>query len=339
MKRIVLAVVLLIASVVGAQTREIKLATIAPAGSSWDKIVTAMNNELKGRTGGKLAFRVYPGGTQGDEKDVVRKMRIKQLHAGGFTGNGLGQISPELRVLELPFLYANGAEIDYVVSRMTPQMEAALAKGNPPVVLLGWAEAGFVYIYSNKPIRRLEDLKGTKVWQWEGDPLAAATFKSLGVSPVPLAITDVLPALSTNMIEAVYGPPLGALALQWASKVKFMTDLPIVNSLGALVMLQEEFKRLSLDQQKAVKEVSAKYCREIVVQTRKDNTQAVEEMKRLGVQVVSVDPADRAPIIEAAKGVWQDQAGKLYTGEQLTSVQKLVAEAKAKGQGASAQLY
>ncbi|MBI2982219.1 MAG: TRAP transporter substrate-binding protein DctP [Deltaproteobacteria bacterium] len=339
MKKITFLVgLLLVAPLVWGQSKELKLATIAPAGSSWDKITTRMNDELKVKSGGKLSFRIYPGGTQGDEKDVVRKMRIKQIHAGGLTGNGLGQIAPQIRVLELPFLYHSSQEIDYVTGKMGSQMETVLLKGNPSVVLLGWAEAGFVYIYSNKPIKKLTDLKGTKVWQWEGDPLAAATFASLGVAPIPLAITDVMTALSTNMVEAVYAPPLAALALQWASKVKYVTDLPVVNSMGALVMLQSEFNRLPLDQQKLLREVTAKYTREIVEQTRKDNLQAIEEMKRLGVQTVSVDEKDRQEITETAKKVWTDQAGKLYTAEQLTAIQSLVAEVT-KANSASAQLH
>lgn len=322
----ILGLLILVSVPAWAQTTEIKLATIAPAGSSWDKITTRMNDELKVKSGGKLSFRIYPGGTQGDEKDVVRKMRIKQIHAGGFTGNGLGQIAPQIRVLELPFLYHSSQEIDYVTAKMGSQMETVLGKGNPPVVLLGWAEAGLVYIYSNKPIGKLSDLKGTKVWQWEGDPLAAATFASLGVAPVPLAITDVMTALSTNMIEAVYVPPLGCLALQWCSKVKYMTDLPVVNAMGALVMLQSEFNKLSPVHQKLLREVTAKYAREIVDQTRKDNLQAIEEIKRLGVRIVAVDEKDRQEIIDLAKKVWIDQAGKLYTAEQLATVQKIVAE-------------
>lgn len=339
MKKLATAVLLLAASTAWGEAKEIKLATIAPAGSSWDKITTQMNEELKAQSGGKLAFRIYPGGTQGDEKDVVRKMRIRQIHAAGFTGNGLGQINSQIRVLELPFLYQSADEIDHVTGKVKGEMEGVLARGNPPVILLGWAEAGFVYIYSNKPITKLAHLKGTKVWQWEGDPLAAATFQSLGVSPVPLAITDVMTALSTKMVEAVYAPPLGALALQWASKVKYMTDLPIVNSMGALVMLKSEYEKLPPDQQKTLKAVTEKYCRQMVTQTRADNLQAVEEMKRLGVQVVKVETKDQEEIVNAAKKVWSGQAGKLYTPAQLTTVQSLVAEVRPKTQGAAAQLH
>ncbi|MBI2067351.1 MAG: TRAP transporter substrate-binding protein DctP [Deltaproteobacteria bacterium] len=341
MKRLLIAVAVLMLASLSAwsQVKEIKLATIAPAGSSWDKITNRMNDELKAKSGGKLVFRIYPGGTQGDEKDVVRKMRIKQIHAGGFTGNGLGQIAPQVRVLELPFLYANADQVDYVISNMTQPMEGFLSKGNPPVVLLGWAEAGFVYIYSNKPIQKLSDLSGTKIWQWEGDPLASATFSTLGVAPVPLAITDVMTALSTNMIEAVYAPPLGALALQWASKVKYLTDLPIVNSMGALVMLRSEFDKLTSAEQKTLREVTAKYSREIVTETRKDNALALEQIKKLGVRIVSVDPKERELIEQTAKKVWADQVGKLYSADQLSAVQRLVAEAQAKGHSAAAQLH
>ena len=339
MKKWLLILGCLVSTSVVAQTKEIKLATIAPAGSSWDNITTRMNEVLKARSGGKLAFRVYPGGTQGDEKDVIRKMRIGQIHAGGFTGNGLGMVSPAFRVLEIPFLYKSAEDIDYVEEKMRPEMEALFLKGNPPVVLLGWAEAGSIYIYSNRPVRSLKDLQGMKVWQWEGDPLAAETFKNLGVTPIPLAVTDVMTALSTNMIEAAYAPPLGALALQWVSKVKYMTDLSVTSSLGGLVMLKSEYDKLSPDQQKILKEVTTKYCREIVTQTRRDNLQSIEEIKRLGIQVITPETKDTDEFIAAAKKTWVNLVGKLYSQDQLNRVQALVAESQGKKPSASAQLH
>ncbi len=322
-----------------AQTKEIKLATIAPAGSSWDKITTKMNEELKARTAGKLAFRVYPGGTQGDEKDVVRKMRIGQIHAGGFTGFGLGLMASPVRVVELPVLYQNYEEVDYVESRVLPEMEAVFLKGNPPVVFLGWSEAGFVYVFSKKPVKNVPDLRTAKAWLWEGDQQVERAYKALGVSPIPLQVPDVMTALSTNMIDTVYVPPLGAIALQWNSKVEYMLDFPLGLSAGGMVMLKSEFDKLPPDQKKILKEVAAKYTREMVTQSRKDNAQAIEEMKRLGLKVVSGTDADRIEFSTLIKKIWKEQVGVLYSAEQLDRIEKLIAEVRAKGQSASAQLH
>jgi TRAP-type C4-dicarboxylate transport system substrate-binding protein len=313
--------VMLTAGFAGAETHDIKLATIAPAGSSWDKITEAMNQELKAKTNGQVELKIYAGGVQGDEKAVVQKIRSGQLQAAGLTGFGLGLIAPAVRVLEIPFLFKNSAEIDATTAKVTPQLTAALGEGNPPVVLLGWAEAGFVYIMSNKPIAKLSDMKGIKMWQWEGDPLAEAMFSTMGVTPIQLSIADVLTSLQTGMIEGVYAPPMGAIALQWASKVKYITDLPLVNSIGALVISKKAFAQLSPDQQKILKEVAAKYCRFITEQSRKDNEAAFAALEKLGVKKVTVAPADRDELMKTSKAVGQKMVGKLYSQELLNMVQ------------------
>lgn len=305
-----------------AQAKEIKCATIAPAGSAWDKIFVAMNDELKTKTGGALAFKIYSGGVQGDETAVVQKIRSGQLGCGGLTGFGLGKIAPAVRVLEVPFLFKNAGEVDSKTSAVTPKLEAALKAGNPPVELLGWAEAGFVYIMSNKPIKKLDDLKGVKMWQWEGDPVAEAMYGAMGVTPVQLGIADVLTSLQTGMIEGVYAPPMGAVALQWASKVKYITDLPIVNSIGALVVSKAEFDKLTPDQQKILKEVGQKYCRQIVEQTRKDNDAALASLQKLGLQKVDVADADKQAMMSISKQVGQSLVGKLYPADLLAAVQQ-----------------
>lgn len=311
----------LVTSASWAQVKEIKCATIAPAGSAWDKIFVAMNEELKSKTNGQVAFKIYSGGVQGDESAVVQKIRSGQLGCGGLTGFGLGKIASSVRVLEIPFLFKTSGEIDSKTGQVTPKLEAALAGGNPSVELLGWAEAGFVYIMSNKPIAKLADLKGIKMWQWEGDPLAAEMFSTMGMTPIQLGIADVLTSLQTGMIDGVYAPPMGAVALQWASKVKYITDLPLVNSIGALVVSKSEFSKLTPDQQKTLKEVGAKYCRQIVEQTRRDNEAAMASLEKLGIKKVAVTPADAEELRKISKDVGQKLVGKLYSAELLSMIQ------------------
>ncbi len=317
-----LAVGMLLSAVSWGQVKEIKCATIAPAGSSWDKIFVAMNEELKQRTNGQVAFKIYSGGVQGDEKAVVQKIRSGQLGCGGLTGFGLGMIASSVRVLEIPFLFKSAGDIDSKTAAVQPKLASALGSGNPPVELLGWAEAGFVYIMSNKPIAKLADLKGVKMWQWEGDPLAAAMFSEMAVTPVQLSIADVLTSLQTNMIEGVYAPPMGAVALQWASKVKYITDLPLTNSIGALVVAKSEMAKLSADQQKILREVGSKYCRQIVEQTRRDNEAALASIVKLGVQKVAVAEADKQQLMGISKTVGQKLVGQLYSADLLAAVQQ-----------------
>lgn len=299
----------------------LKVATLAPPGSSWDKIIVEMNEELKQKTGGALELKVYSGGVQGDEKAVVQKLRIGQLHGAGFTGVGMGLVSSQLRILELPFLLRTNEQVDAVIEKMTPSLKQALAAGNPPLEFLGWAHPGFVKILSNKPIANLNDLKGVKMWMWEGDPVAESLYKEIGMAPIQLSITDVLTALQTNMVEGVYAPPLAAIALQWASKVKYVTDLPIVHSVGAMVVAKKSYDALPQAQQQALRTVTEKHCKQITASTRLDNERAMEALKKLGVKTVSVKPEDAQALVEVSKRVWQNLAGKLYTQAQLTQLQ------------------
>ncbi len=213
---------------------EIKFATLAPEGSTWMKVMRQLDAELYERTGGDLGFKIYAGGVSGDEKDVLRKIRIGQLHAGGFTGVGMGEILPEVRVLDLPFLFFNYDEVDHVIGKMEETFARRFLERG--FILLGWAEVGFVHFFSKSPIHTQDDLKAHKVWMWQGDPLAQAYFRALGVPPIPLAITDVLTSLQTDLIDTVYACPLCVIALQWHTKVSYMWALPMADATGAVLM-------------------------------------------------------------------------------------------------------
>jgi TRAP-type C4-dicarboxylate transport system substrate-binding protein len=313
-----------LASSAKAAQYEIKFSVLAPEGSTWVNVMREMDKELQTTSGGRLAFKIYAGGVSGDEKDVIRKMRIGQIHAAGFTGAGLGEIVPSIRVLELPMLFKNYQEVDYVKSKVQKEFESQFDQKG--YVLLGWAEAGFVNIFSNKPIKAKADMAGTKWWAWEGDPLVRALYGALGIVPIPLALPDVLTSLQTNLIDAVYGPPLGVIALQWFTKTKYMTDLPLANSTGALVMSKAEFLKLPPDLQALLKKTAEKYCNQLVQETRQENVKSVETLKKNGIQVVTVAPNDKEELEKTAVSVRPQLVGKLYSQELLNRVQGLVDE-------------
>jgi TRAP-type C4-dicarboxylate transport system substrate-binding protein len=253
-------------------------------------------------------------------------MRIGQVHAAAFTGVGLGQIVPEVRILELPMLFRSYQEADFVKEKLKPEFQKQFAaKG---FQLLGWAEAGFVNIYSNKPIRTKEDMAGVKMWAWEGDPLVQAMYDTLGIVPIPLALPDVLTSLQTGLIEGVYGPPLGVIALQWFTKVKYMTEANLANSTGGLLITQAAFNKLPPDLQALLKETSAKYGDILVQKIRVENAQAVTALKKNGIEVVTVDPKAQAELISLSEAVYPKLVGSLYPQPLLDRVKGLIAEAR-----------
>ena len=318
--------VALSAASVQAADYEIKLSVLAPEGSTWVKEMEAMNQELQAKSGGKLALKIYAGGVSGDEKDVLRKMRIGQVHAAAFTGVGLGQIVPSVRILELPMLFRNYQEVDYVKGKLQPEFEKQFDANG--FVMLGWAEAGFVNIFSNKPIANKEDMKGVKMWAWEGDPLVKAMYETLGIVPIPLALPDVLTSLQTNLIDGVYGPPLGIIALQWFTKVKYMTEANLANSTGGLLISKAQFAKLPPDLQALLKETGAKFGAQLVQKIRAENSSAVATLKKNGIQMVAVDPKAKEEMIQLSEAVYPKLAGNLYPAALLARVKTLIAEVR-----------
>lgn len=307
-----------------AAEHEIKMSVLAPEGSTWVKVMEEMNQEIQEKSGGKLALKIYAGGVSGDEKDVLRKMRIGQVHAAAFTGVGLGQIVPAVRIMELPMLFRSYDEVDFVKKKLEPGFQKDFAaKG---FELLGWAEAGFVNIFSNKPIRNKQDMAGVKFWAWEGDPLVEAMYHALGITPIPLSLPDVLTSLQTNLIDGVYGPPLAVIALQWFTKVKYMTNVNLANSTGALLITQKAMKSLPPDQQKILREAAAKYSDILVQRIRNDNKTAVGQIRKAGIQVIDLEPEAQKEIISVSESVYPKLVGKLYSQALLNQVKSLLAQ-------------
>jgi len=303
---------------------QIKFATLAPEGSTWMKAMHQMDDEVRARTDNRLGFKFYPGGVQGDEKDVLRKIRIGQLHGGGFTGYGLGAVAADVRVLEMPFMFSDLEEFDFVRDGINNDLDQVFDKGG--YLNIGWVDVGFVYIFSKKPIATPEELAAARMWIWAGDPLAELFFKAFGISPIPLAAPDVLTSLQTGVIDSAYSSTLGCIALQWFTRISYMTDVPITHGLGAALISKKALRKVSAEDQVILQEVAAPILRELTVKTRVQNLEAIQEMEKEGVQVVEVSEEVKKQFTETGKGAWDDGAGKLYSAELMNKVKSLLAE-------------
>ena len=297
----------------------IKFATVAPESSTWMKHMRALDKELREKSDGRLGFRFYAGGIAGDEVDVLKKMRIGQIHCAAFSGVGFGQILPMMRVLDLPFLFRNDKEIDLVHGEMRPFFTNQFRpKG---FELLAWAEVGNVHLFSREPIQKVKDLSGLKVWTWSGDPIAKETFSNMGVNPIPLAITDVTTALNTGMIDTIYAPPLGALALQWHRSMKYMTALPLTHSTGAVLISSEYFKKLPENLADLLTTKFEKAMRSLTLALRTQNKEAIELIKDNGLTIVPVPSGhDLDEFYNIHDRVAENLTGTIYPKEVLNRV-------------------
>lgn len=315
------AAILALALGASAAPAPIKFATLAPEGSTWMKQLAELSKELEKETGGALKLKFYAGGVAGDEKDVVKKMRIGQLHAAGFTGVGLGEIAPETRLLDAPWLFRDRAELEVIRGKLSKDLEAALEKNG--FILLGWTDLGSVYVFSRGAVNGPDDMKKAKMWVWEGDPIASSAYKALGVSPVPLSVVDVMQSLQTGMIDAVYGPPLGVVALGWHAKLKHIYPVPMAESTGAVLVTKKFFEALPPEQQKALREVSARNLKKLNELTNAENDKALDTVSKNGLDLAAKPAADVLKRYEElGKAARKDMTGKLFPAELVQKLEK-----------------
>lgn len=307
----------------------VKMATLAPKGSSIMNIFDELSAEIRERTGGEVIFKVYWGGVQGDEKDVLRKIRLGQLHGGGFLGSGLGQIVPAVRVTEIPYVFRNYDEVDHVRSRLEETMNRLFEEQG--FIVLGWMNLGFVYTFSKVPLTSLEIAREQKWWTLEGDPIGREVFKALDISPISLSITDVATSLSTNLIDCAASTPYGAVAFQWYTRFGYMGEYPSSNILGATVVTREIWDRISPESREVVLDVSRKAHERIVQATRREDAKCLEILVREGIRIVrDIDnPEEMQYIFDAAKKARENLVGELYSRELLDRTLSLVEEYRA----------
>lgn len=295
---------------------KIKVGVLAPEGTGWAKNIKLMTQEIKDATKGNVEFKVYYGGSQGDEQDVLRKIRIGQLHGGIFTGKTLGEISGEVRVLEIPYTFNHNKEKALkTLQNMGPYLDQKFMENK--FKNLATFEIGHVYFVTQKKIHDLNSIKSLKIWSWDGDPIVSTMFESMNLIGVPLALPDVLSSLSTGVIESAYAPPIGIVALQWNSKVKYILDFPITYSVAAFVISENAWKEISPADQKLVQDISKKYEKVINLGNAKDNDDALVAMKNQKIEFIKFSEAD----IKVAQGyrttIVKKLTGKLFSAEAL----------------------
>lgn len=293
MKTKLMAAVLLGMLASGAQALTLKVATLSPDGSAWMTKMRAGAAEVKARTEGRVEFKFYTGGTMGNDKAVLNKIKIGQLHGGAVTGGSLADFARDLQVYSLPLKFKSFDEVDYVRGKMDAGFSRALESAG--FVNFGFAEGGFAYAMSkNAPVSSIIALRKQRVWIPDNDRQSEEALKTFQVTPVPLSLADVLPSLQTGIIDTVASSPIGAVALQWHTQVKFLTDLPMTYFVGTLAIDRKAFGKIEAQDQSVVREVMGRVFREIDQQNRKDNLAAYAALIKQGIKPVKPNAQELA---------------------------------------------
>jgi len=305
----------------------IKFATLAPEGSVWMNHMKELDRMVREKSKGQVGFRIYAGGVAGDELDVLRKIRIGQIHGAAFSGVGFGQILPMVRVLDLPFLFRNDEEVDLLHLEMESFFSQKFRERG--FELLAWAEVGNVHLFSRSSIGKVQDLERLRVWAWSGDPIARETFSAMGANPIPLAVTDVTTSLNTGMIDTVYASLLGAVALQWDLYVKTMTSLPLAHSTGALLVSTTLTDKMPPELLELLKEESRRTMEELTAQLREQTKEFMEILEKRGIRVLPMpDEEDLMGFYRVHDQVARALESKVYPQEVLERVYAILRAAR-----------
>ena len=266
---------------------QIKIATLAPQNSEWAEKFQKGSIEIQERTENRVKLKFYWGGAQGNAKKILQKIKIRQLHGGTFSPTDFQEVYPDLNIYGLPFLFKDFDEVDYVRDRVDDQLEQGFK--NLGFNTYGFAGGGFAYILSNEPIREYEDLKNKKIWLPQGDLISYEAMRSLNLLPVPLPMTDVLTGLQTGLIDIVAIPPVVALALQWHTKISYITRVPVLYAMGFLAIDSKIINRINTDDQKVLNEVINRIYSEVDSDSQQDSENAYEALSKIGIQEIQFD--------------------------------------------------
>lgn len=277
-----------------------KIATLSPDGSSWMKRIRAGAKEIADKTDQRVRFKFYPGGVMGDDRSVMRKIRVRQLQGGAVASNAVSNFYPDIQAYGLPMLFRNMDEANHVRKHLDRKLLAGLEKKG--LVSFGLAGGGFAYIMSLEPIQRVEELRRRKVWMPADDRMVESAVAAYRVKPIPLSIGDVLTGLQTGLIDTVGAPPIVTLALQWHTQVKYLTDVPLLYSTALMVINKRSFNKLSAADQKTVREVMERVFREIDLGNMRDNRSALDALRNQGITFIKPTPEEMQ--------VWQNHANE-----------------------------
>lgn len=273
---------------VASNAATLKIATLTPDGSAWVKLMRKAAEDIKTETDGRVKFRFYPGGVMGNDQAVLRKIRIGQLQGAALSGGALASQAPDTQIYNLPLLFENYEQVDFVRSKLDKTLEQQFEQAG--WVNFGLAEGGFAYLMSKKPISNPKTLSENKVWVPSNDPAAEAASEVFSLSPTPLHVGDVLAGLQTNLVDTVFSSPIAAIALQWHTQVNYVTDLPLVYFYGLLALDKKAFnKKVSPEDQKIVRRIMGKAFKVIDKKNREDNRQAYKAL--LAQDIKQIQPS------------------------------------------------
>jgi TRAP-type C4-dicarboxylate transport system substrate-binding protein len=300
----------------------IRFASLAPPGSSFMKLMKAWNRSLKKETENRVELRFYSGGSQGDERDFIRKVRAGQMDAAGVTTTGLGMVARPVLVLTAPGMITEYEQLERAREQLGDRFANLFQEAG--FVMLAWGEAGKNRIFSMEQFAKPDDLKRLRPWAWKDDPVFAGYINTIGANPVRMGVPEVYGGLQTRMLDTVPASALAAVALQWYTRLNYMAKDNFGIIIGGSVIKQEKFDLLSEHDQKVLIDTSERAARAGDVMARRDDDRAYASLIKRGMIEVDTGP-HQSEWDALAKKTRENLTGRVYSKSLLEAVEKVVA--------------
>jgi len=310
-----------------ADAATLKIATVAPDGTAWMREMRAAGDAVKAKTDGRVEIKFYPGGVMGDDATVLRKIKIGQLQGGAFTGGEASIITKDAQIYSLPFLFRSQDEVDKVRAKLDPLLKQKFAAAG--YELLGVSGGGFAYLMSTREIHTRDELKAAKVWVPQGDRIAELAFRTAGVTPIPLPLSDVYTSLQTGLIDTAANTTSGAIAFQWHTKLKHVVDLPLSYVVGEVVVDRKPFDALAEGDRATVEHEFGAALAKLDQGNRSDNASAREALKQQGITFDVPAATERASFEAIGSDVFKQLSSQdALSPDMLKALTAALAEAR-----------
>jgi TRAP-type C4-dicarboxylate transport system substrate-binding protein len=293
------------------QSVRVKLATLAPDGSPWHRILEDMGHEWQQATDGRVRLVIYPGGVAGDDRATLRKIRHGQLQAAGLMNIGLVELDDAFNLFQIPLFFESTEEFFYVLDRLSPLLSKRLEERG--FVAVHWGYGGWMYFFSKIPAPTASDLKRLKMYTSAGDDRMVRIWRRNGYNPVVLSATDIMVGLQSGMIDGLPAPPLGALAFQWYRHTPYMLGQGLAPLVGATVVDKRTWAKISEDDRAALLEAARRAAGRLASEIPQKDEEALAEMIMRGLQVIPVHLDDDA-------GSWRATAESFAESFRATMV-------------------
>lgn len=307
---------------------KIKVGTVAPEGSIWHNTLIRLAQRWKDASGGKVKLKIYPGGVAGDEGDMIRKMRIGQLHMGTLTNIGLSQIAKEANAVQVPMLVRSYGELDYVREKLGPQIAAKM--NDAGFIVLSWGDAGFIHQFSKAPAPTVDHFRKLKYYVWNEDSASEKAWRTAKFKPVPLSATDVLSALQTGMIESFGATPVLALSSQWFGLAKNMVAVNWAPLAGANVITKKRWEKIDASLRPVLLKIAREEGASLNQQVRELDAKAIKAMTDRGLKVHTPTAAELKQWEAAAELAYPIIRGEVVPEKIFDDVKRHAAEYRAR---------